>query len=82
MMINLKNYLNKIDTYKTNQYFERQSDSLNRDLRDLIENETKLQQILSAFGFDKDMDTFDVETIVQGLTAELNSLECLKCKST
>ena len=60
---------------------ERQSDSLNRDLRDLIENETKLQQILSAFGFKKDMETFDVESIVQGLSAELSSLSALNSKS-
>ncbi|MFB5636265.1 MAG: AAA family ATPase [Nitrosopumilus sp.] len=61
--------------------FERQSDSLNRDLHDLTENETKLQQILSAFGFDKNMETFDVESIVQGLTAELSSLNALNAKA-
>jgi len=60
---------------------ERQSDSLNRDLHDLIENETKLQQILSAFGFKKDMETFDVESLVQGLSAELSSLSALNAKS-
>ena len=60
---------------------ERQSDSLNRDLRDLIEKEAKLQQLLSAFGFDKDMETFDVESIVQGLTAELSSLNALNAKA-
>ncbi|MGY5150692.1 MAG: AAA family ATPase [Candidatus Nitrosopumilus sp. bin_6a] len=60
---------------------ERQSDSLNRDLHDLIENETKLQQILSAFGFDKNMETFDVESIVQGLTTELTSLNALNAKA-
>ena len=60
---------------------ERQSDSLNRDLSDLIENESKLQQILSAFGFDIDMDTFDVESIVNGLNAELNSLNALNAKA-
>jgi len=61
--------------------FERKSDSLNRDLHDLIENKSKLQQILSAFGFDKDMDTFDVESIVQGLTSELLSLNALNAKA-
>jgi chromosome segregation protein len=61
--------------------FERKSDSLNRDLHDLIENEVKLQQILSAFGFDKDMETFDVESIVQGLTSELTSLNALNAKA-
>ncbi|MCS5528824.1 MAG: chromosome segregation protein SMC [Nitrosopumilus sp.] len=61
--------------------FERKSDSLNRDLHDLVENEVKLQQILSAFGFDKDMETFDVESIVQGLTSELISLNALNAKA-
>lgn len=60
---------------------ERQSDSLNHDLRDLKENEAKLQQILTAFGFDKNMDTFDVDTIVQGLTVELNTLNALNAKA-
>ena len=59
----------------------RKSDSLTRDLHDLLENEVKLQQILSAFGFDKDMETFDVETIVQGLNSELSSLSALNAKA-
>jgi chromosome segregation protein len=60
---------------------ERKSDSLTRDLHDLVENEVKLQQILSTFGFDKDMETFDVETIVQGLNSELSSLNALNAKA-
>ncbi len=60
---------------------ERQTDSLTRDLVDLSENESKLQHILSAFGFDKDMETFDVEPIVQGLTVELSSLNALNAKA-
>lgn len=60
---------------------ERQSDSLTRDLRDLIENETKLHNLLSSFGFDKNMETFDVDSIVQGLTTELNSLNALNAKA-
>ena len=60
---------------------ERQSDSLNRDLADLVENESKLQQILSAFGFDRDMETFDVDSIVNGLSTELNSLNALNAKA-
>ena len=70
-----KDYTAKINN------FERKSDSLNRDLHDLIENEVKLQQILSVFGFDKDMETFDVESIVQGLTSELASLNALNAKA-
>ena len=60
---------------------ERESDSLNRDLTDLKENESKLQKILSTFGFDKDMETFDVEPLVLGLTTELTSLNALNAKA-
>lgn len=60
---------------------ERQTDSLNRDLHDLIGTETKLQQLLTAFGFDKDMETFDVESVVHGLAVELSSLNALNAKS-
>jgi len=69
------------DLTKQINTLERQSDSLTRDLRDLVENETKLQQLLSAFGFDKDVETFDVEFIVQGLTSELSSLNALNAKA-
>ena len=86
---NLKEYDDKLKTLSEKEReitkqinsLERQTDSLNRDLHDLVENEVKLQQILSAFGFDKDMETFDVESIVQGLTAELNSLSALNAKA-
>ncbi len=60
---------------------ERQSDSLNRDLIDLRENETKLQKLLITFGFDANMETFDVEPIVQGLSNELNTLNALNAKA-
>jgi len=60
---------------------ERKSDSLTRDLHDLVENEAKLQQLLSTFGFNKNMETFDVEYIVQGLTSELSSLNALNAKA-
>ena len=69
------------DLTKQINSLERQSDSLNRDLHDLIENESKLRQLLSAFGFNKNMETFDVEPIVQGLTSELNSLNALNAKA-
>ncbi len=60
---------------------ERQSDSLTRDLHDLIENETKLHALLSSFGFDTNMEIFDVESIVHGLTAEFNTLNALNAKA-
>ena len=60
---------------------ERQSDSLNHDLHDLQENESKLKRIISTFRFDKDMEIFNVEPIVQGLSAELTSLNSLNAKA-
>ena len=60
---------------------ERRSDSLNRDLNDLKEDENSLQQVLNSCGFTVDMETFDVEPIVQGLRAELNSLTALNAKA-
>jgi chromosome segregation protein len=60
---------------------ERQSDSLHRDLSDLAETETRLQKLLKTFGFDANMETFDVEPIVQGLSAELNGLNALNAKA-
>ena len=60
---------------------ERQSDSLNRDLLDLVETETGLQKLLATFGFNANMETFDVEPIVHGLSAELNTLNALNAKA-
>jgi chromosome segregation protein len=60
---------------------ERQSDSLNRDLLDLVETETGLQKLLQTFGFNANMETFDVEPIVHGLSAELNTLNALNAKA-
>ncbi len=60
---------------------ERQSDSLNRDLRDLIENETRLQKLLETYGFDGNFESFDVEPILQGLLAEQRSLTALNAKA-
>ena len=60
---------------------ERKSDSLNRDLSDLIEESSKLNQILSSCGFDKTIEPFDVEPIVLGLRTELNSLNALNAKA-
>ena len=71
---------NQILTKEVNS-LERQSDSLNRDLSDLVETETRLQKLLETFGFDANMETFDVEPIVQGLSVELNALNALNAKA-
>jgi chromosome segregation protein len=69
------------DLTKQISTLERQSDSLNRDLHDFISKETKLQLLISSFGFNKNMETFDVETLVQGLSSELSSLNALNAKA-
>ena len=72
---------NDRDLTKKINVLERQSDSLKRDLDDLIENEAKLQQLLKTFGFDSNLEIYEVESIVQGLTNELNSLSALNAKA-
>lgn len=74
-------YSDNAELTKNINSLERKSDSLKRDLLDLTENESKLQHFLKSFGFDKNMDNFDVESISQGLTSELNSLTALNAKS-
>ena len=60
---------------------QRQSDSLGRDLKDIAGREVELQQILSAFKFDKDFEAFEVESIIRGLEAECESLDALNAKA-
>ena len=71
----------KTEITKQISILERQSDSLNHDLHDLKENEFRLKQIISAFTFDNAMEPFDVEPIIQGLSAELTSLNSLNAKA-
>jgi len=53
---------------------ERQSYSLERDLKELTENEEKLQKILDSYGFSESVESFDVEPILQALFAEQRTL--------
>ncbi len=69
------------DLTKQINSLERQSDSINRDLGDMSGDKARLQQILSASGFDGNMETFDVELVVQKLTGELSSLDALNAKA-
>lgn len=54
--------------------FERQSDSLLRDIRDLTENEVKIRDTLSSFGYHEILETFDVDQILTALESERKSL--------
>ena len=54
--------------------FERQSDSLQRDVRDLTENETKIRHALVSYGYDELLETFDVDQILSALESEKKKL--------
>lgn len=49
---------------------ERQSDSLSRDLKDLTEKESQIVKTLQGYGFSEDIETFEVEPLLQALYAE------------
>jgi len=54
--------------------FERQSDSISRDIKDLVENEVKIRDTLSSFGYHEILDTFDVDQILSSLESERKGL--------
>ncbi|HYL66697.1 MAG TPA: chromosome segregation SMC family protein [Nitrosopumilaceae archaeon] len=54
--------------------FERQSDSLSRDIGDLTENEVKIRDTLSSFGYHEILETFDVDQIFAALESERKAL--------
>jgi chromosome segregation protein len=54
--------------------FERQSDSISRDIRDLTENEVKIRETLSSFGYLEILETFDVEEMLTTLESERKAL--------
>jgi len=54
--------------------FERQSDSVSRDIKDLTENEVKIRDTLFSFGYQEILETFDVEQILTALESERKGL--------
>ena len=85
----LKEYDDKLKTLhdkdrhltKEINLLDRQSDALSRDLKELTENETKIQKLLTSYGFDENIETFDVSPILSALFAEQRSLTALNAKS-
>jgi len=53
---------------------ERQSDSLARDIRDIVENEAKIQKILEKYGYGETTETFEVDSMLVALESEMGSL--------
>lgn len=54
--------------------FERQSDSISRDIRDLIENEDRIKKTLRSYGYDTLLESFDVDQILVELESEKKNL--------
>ena len=53
---------------------ERQSDTLSRDIRDIVENEVKIQKVLEKYGYQEITETFEVDSMLSPLESEMNSL--------
>lgn len=53
---------------------ERQSDSLARDIHDIVENEARIQKILEKYGYEEILETFDVDSLLSALESEMSSL--------
>ena len=49
---------------------ERRSDSLDRDITDFNQRESKIKSLLQKFGYDETVEVFDVESIVNSLEKE------------
>jgi len=53
---------------------ERTTDSLNRDLTELRQKESKITSLLTTFGFDVSIEVFDVESTISSLESEQNRI--------
>jgi len=53
---------------------ERKSDSLNRDLSEITQKESKIKAMLSTFGFDATIEVFDVTSLISSLEHEQNRI--------
>ena len=53
---------------------ERQSDSLSRDIHDIVENEAKVHKVLEKYGYHEITETFEVDSMLSSLESEMNSL--------
>ncbi len=53
---------------------ERQSDSIARDVKDLVENEERIRKTLHSYGFNTLLESFDVDRILVELESEKRAL--------
>ena len=54
---------------------ERNTDTLNRDLTDLRQKESKITSLLATFGFDITIEVFDAESTISSLESEQNRIK-------
>ena len=54
---------------------ERKSDGLNRDLNEILQKVTKIKSMLQTFGFDENLEVFDVASMITSLEHEQNRLK-------
>ena len=54
---------------------ERNTDTLNRDLTELRQKESKITSLLATFGFDITIEVFDVESTISSLESEQNRIK-------
>jgi chromosome segregation protein len=54
---------------------ERSTDTLNRDLTELRQKESKITSLLATFGFDITIEVFDVESTISSLESEQNRIK-------
>ncbi len=53
---------------------DRQSDSIERDVRDLVENEERIRKTLQSYGYSTLLESFDVDQILLALESEKKNL--------
>ena len=72
----IENLRDKIDDFnKQITSRDRQTDSLERDISDLTQKETKIKLLLGKFGYDEKIEVFDVESIIGSLEKEQERLK-------
>jgi chromosome segregation protein len=71
--LSLLNEKERLVTREINS-LERQSDSLSRDIHDIVENEAKIQKVLEKYGYQEITETFEVDSMLSSLESEMNSL--------
>ena len=54
---------------------DRKTDGIERDLNDLTQRESKIKILLTKFGFDENIEVFDVESIINSLVKEQEQLK-------